>query len=253
MNFADVHAHLELFTERERKAVIDRALEKGVKAIITNGGNPDSNRKSLKLQEKYEIVKAALGLYPLDAVGMPYSEVNRELEFMKNGSGKFVAFGEVGLDYEKAADRRKQQDVFESQLELAGKLRKPVIVHSRKAEKEVIETLISSGCKKVVLHAFHGNMKLVKQAIEAGFYFSIPSNVLRSSHFQKLVGITDVKSLLTETDAPFLGPYEGRKSEPAYVSLSVHKIAEIKKEGVGAVAEAIYNNYKKMFKSTEQA
>ena len=138
--------------------------------------------------------------------------------------------------------------MFESQLELARKLDKPVIVHSRKAEKEVVETLISSGCKKVVLHAFHGSMELVKKAIDNGFYFSVPSNILRSEHFQKLVAVTEIKNLLTETDTPYLGPFEDKKSEPAYVEMTVKKIAEIKQISSGEVARQLYQNYRRLFK-----
>ncbi len=248
MNLVDVHAHLEFFSEKERKLVIARAVEKRVKAIINNSVDADTNRKSLKLQEKFEIVKAALGIYPENAVEMSYSEIDEELKFMKNNSSKFGAFGEIGLDYEKAGDKQKQQDVFENQLELANKLRKPVIVHSRKAEKKVVETLIRSGCKKVILHAFHGNMKLVKLAADNGFFFSIPSNILRSSHFQKMVEIIDLKNLLTETDAPYLGPFECKKSEPAYVEMTVKKMAEIKQITSEKIAKQIYNNYLELFK-----
>jgi len=248
MNLVDVHAHLDILSEKEIKAVIDRAEEKGVQVIINNGVNPGSNNKSLRLQEKYEIVKAALGLYPEDAVKMSYASINDELSFFENNKDKLVAIGEIGLDFEKIKDKKKQQDVFESQLELARKLDKPVIVHSRKAEKEVVETLISSGCKKVVLHAFHGNMNLAKQATDNGFHFSIPSNILRSEHFQKLVAMTETENLLTETDTPFLGPFEDKKSEPAYVAITVKKIAEIKQMTVEEVARQIYQNHNKLFK-----
>lgn len=245
MNLVDVHAHLDIFEEKEMSLAIARAAQKGVKTIINNSVNPKTNRKSLQLQKEFKIVKAGLGLYPLEAIKMTESEIDEELEFMKNSN--FVAVGEIGLDYQETEDRVKQQKVFEQQLELAKKLAKPVIVHSRKAEKEVVETLISSECKKVVLHAFHGSMKLVKTAIDSGFHFSIPSNVLRSQHFQKLVEAADTSNLLTETDAPFLGPYEDGKSEPAYVELSVKKIAEIKKIDVEETAGQLYRNYQQLF------
>ncbi|MBI2663950.1 TatD family hydrolase [Candidatus Woesearchaeota archaeon] len=244
MKLVDVHAHLDIFSERDRKAVMARAAGQGVTAILSNGGNPDSNRKTLQLQEKYEIVKAAVGIYPADAAEMSYADIDKELKFIKKNFNKIKAIGEIGLDYEKTSERSKQQDVFESQLALG----KPVIVHSRKAEEKVVETLISSNCKNAVLHAFHGSMKLVRKAADAGFYFSIPTNIARSQHFQTLAAAVDLTNLLTETDAPYLAAEKGSKSEPADVAATIQEIAKIKNLKPAAVAETIYKNYRTLFK-----
>ncbi len=248
MNLVDVHAHLWIIDEAERKLAVARAVEKGVKSIVNNSVDAVSNRKSLQLQNEFKIVKAALGLYPIDALKMSDSEIDAELKFMEKKGGSFVAFGEIGLDYQETEDRKRQQETFEKQLQLAKKLGKPVIVHSRKAEKEVIETLTGSGCKKVILHAFHGSIKLVKAGVDSGFSFSIPSNILRSSHFQKIAEAVPLHGILTETDAPFLGPFKDRRSEPAYVEMSVRKIAEIKRKAADDVAGHLYSNYLEMFK-----
>ncbi len=248
MNLVDVHAHLWIIGEAERKLAVARAEEKGVKAIINNSVDAASNRKSLQLQEEFEIVKAALGLYPVDALKMSDSEIDAELKFMEKNSGSFVAVGEIGLDYQETEDRKRQHDIFEKQLKLANKLGKPAIVHSRKAEKEVVDTLIGCGSRKVILHAFHGSVKLVKVGVDSGFSFSIPSNIVRSSHFQKIAEIVPLQSLFTETDAPFLSPFKDGRSEPAYVEMSVRKIAEIKKDSAEDVAGQLYANYLEMFK-----
>lgn len=248
MELVDVHAHLELIGSSDMSAAVARAEEKSVRAIITNSVDAASMRKSLQLQEEFEIVKAALGLYPIDALKMSDSEIDSEMKFMEKNNCSFVAFGEIGLDYQETEDRKRQQEIFERQLRMAKMLGKPVIVHSRKAEKEVIETLTSSGCRKVILHAFHGSVKLAKSAADSGFSLSIPSNILRSSHFQKIAEIVPMQNLFTETDAPFLGPFAGGRSEPAYVEMSVRKIAEIKKMAAEAVAGQLYENYLEMFK-----
>lgn len=248
MNLVDVHAHLELINSSEISAVVARAEEKGVKAIITNSVNAATNRKSLRLQNEFKIVKAALGLYPIDALKMSDSEIDSEMKFMEKNSDRFVALGEIGLDYQETEDRKRQQNIFEEQLQLAKKLGKPVIVHSRKAEKEVVETLISCGSRKVILHAFHGSVKLLKAAIDSGFSFSLPSNIVRSSHFQKIAEVVPLQNLFTETDAPFLGPFADGRSEPAYVEMTVGKISEIKKMNEEAVASQLYKNYLEMFK-----
>ncbi len=248
MELVDVHAHLELIESSEIGVAVARAEEKGVKAIITNSVDAATIRKALQLQEEFGIVKAALGLYPIDAIKMADSDIDAELKFIEKNSGNFAAFGEIGLDYQETDDRKMQQGIFEQQLLLAKKLGKPVIVHSRKAEKEVVETLIRCDSRKVILHAFHGSIRLVKAAVDSGFSFSIPSNVLRSSHFQKMAEVVPLQNLFTETDAPFLGPFAGGRSEPAYVEMGARKIAEIRKMSAEEVASQLYANYLEMFK-----
>ncbi|MBI2141505.1 TatD family hydrolase [Candidatus Woesearchaeota archaeon] len=250
MLLADVHAHLDIFGEEERTAVVKRAAAAGVKAIITSGIDPDSNRKSLELQQQFKIVKAALGLYPTEALKLSAAAVEKELDFIRSNNGKIVAIGEIGLDYQEAKsekERQLQQRLFEQQLKLARAIGKPVIVHSRNAEKAVVDTLIRCGCKKAVLHAFHGSLKLVKEAAAAGFYVTIPTNIQRSSHFQAIAKTLPLSRLLTETDAPFLASEKGGKSEPAHVAATVARIAEIKGMVAEEVANIIYSNYQHLF------
>ncbi len=214
MLLVDVHAHLDIIEREELAAVVERAEAAGVKAVINNSVSPESSRKSLELQQRFRIVKAALGLYPTEAARLSAAAIEGELNFIRSCKDKIVAIGEIGLDYQEAksdAERQKQLLLFESQLKLAKELGKPVIAHSRKAEKEVVETLIRSGCKAVVLHAFHGSLKLAKAAADTGFYVTIPTNIGRSSHFQAIVRQLPLSRLLTETDAPYLAAEKGGK------------------------------------------
>ncbi len=250
MLLVDVHAHLDIFGEEERNAVVGRAAAAGVKAIINNGIGPVSNRKSLELQQQFKIVRAALGLYPTEAVKLSAAAIEEELDFIRSSKNKIVAIGEIGLDYQEAKgdkERQQQQHLFERQLQLAKMISKPVIVHSRKAEKEAVETLIRSGCKLIILHAFHGSIKLVKEAVAAGFFITIPTNIGRSSHFQSIAKILPLSRLLTETDAPFLAAEKDGRSEPAHVAATVAKIAEVKGMTAEEAANIIYNNYQRLF------
>ena len=250
MLLADVHAHLDLIGEAERKAVVERAVAAGVKVIINNSVDPKSIRKTLELQQKFKIVRAALGLYPTEVVKMTAAAIEKELDFIRSSKNKIIALGEIGLDYQEAEgekEKQLQQQLFEKQLELAKKIGKPVIVHSRKAEKEIVETLIRCGCSKVVLHAFHGSMKLVNIAADAGFYITIPTNIGRSSHFQAIVRQLPVSRLLTETDAPYLAAEKGKGSEPSHIAVTVVRIAAIKGMTAEEVANLLYNNYQRLF------
>ncbi|OVE74639.1 hypothetical protein BVX95_01545 [archaeon D22] len=256
----DVHAHLDHdLMILDLDEIIERAKKNGVKAIITNGINKDTNRLSLELANKYDIVKAALGIYPIDALDRESSDggfkiepfdVDAELKFMEENSDKFVAFGEVGLDLYNGKDIKMQKEVLGKIIKLAIKLDKPIILHSRKAERELMEFLSEfPGLKpkRVIMHCFSGRKHLIKEAIERGYSFSIPTNIVKSDHFQRLVEWAPLKQILTETDAPYLSPYPDERNEPSYVNETIKKIAEIKEMDETEVMNNIYMNYQKIF------
>jgi TatD DNase family protein len=252
MILVDVHAHLDFpEIEEELDAIIERARKAGVKTIITNSVAPKSMRRTLEIAEKYDIVKAALGLYPPDALEKESGKKNRidirELDFIEKNNKIIIAVGECGLDYYNGKDKETQIELFKGQVDIAKRYNKPMIVHSRKAEEDVIRILEESGHKKVVLHCFCGKKGLIRKAAELGFYFSIPANIVRASNFQELVKIVNINQLLTETDSPFLSPFKGIKNEPAFVIESVKKIAEIKGFTVEDTANTIWMNYQRLF------
>ncbi len=246
----DVHAHLDLFDENERRQVLARASNAGVKVVINNSVDPKSIRKTLELAQRHKIIKAAVGLYPTEAARLSAAAIDGELNFIKSCGGRIVAIGEIGLDYQEAKgdrDRQRQMALFERQLQLANELGKVVIVHSRQAEGDVVETLIRVGCKKVVLHAFHGSLKLAQKAVAAGFFTAIPTNIRRSSHFQAFVRELPLSCLLTETDAPYLAAKKGAGSEPAHIAATVESIAGMKGLAAEEVANMLYNNCQRLF------
>ena len=241
----DAHCHLEFFEDADD--VIERAKKAGVVAIVASGLNPQRNRQALEISAKNKMVKAAIGIYPADGLKMTDAELKEELDFIERNKDKIIAISEIGLDLEEAENLERQTKIFEMQLELAHKLGKPVVVHSRKAEKETIEVLSRHKDLAVVMHAFHGNVELAKKS---GFYYTIAANIGRSDHLQRMTRELPMSRLLTETDAPFLAPEKGGRSEPADVALAVKKIAEIKGLDAEEVKKMIFANYQKVFGTT---
>ncbi len=256
----DVHCHLDFPQyEPDLRQVIERAKIVGVSVIITNGVNAASNRKVLELAKFDPIIKLALGLYPLDALGFAEPEnfnrniqpidVDAELAFIKSHAKDIIAIGEVGMDFKwtkEPEQMAKQKENFQKVIELAEQIKKPMLVHTRNAEKEIIEMLETTKAK-AVLHCFQGNKKLIQRASDYGHYFSIPPVIARLQHFQLLARMVNINQLLTETDGPFLSPVPGQRNEPANVAVSVQKIAEAKKFDVEEVKKNIWLNYQRMF------
>lgn len=253
MAFVDVHAHLEWKDfDSILPAIIERAKEANVKYIVSAGVSPESNRKTLEIAEKFDIVKPALGLYPPDALERETNtkqdiDLDKELKFIEDNKDKIFAISEIGLDYQNGEDKDLQKKFFIKQLELAKKLKIPAIVHSRKAESDVLEILESLNYKKVILHCFCGKKSLLKKAIELEFYFSIPTNVVRAENIQNIVREVNINKLLTETDSPWLSPFKDKINEPAFVIETVKKIAEIKGFELKETEDALFLNFERLF------
>jgi len=247
MMLVDVHAHLDMDEfKNDLDKVIKNAEKQDLKIIVANGIDVSSNRQVLKLAKKYDIVKPALGLYPNDAIKMTDVEFNSELKFIEQN--KPVAIGEIGLDYKEEVNKERMKACFEKQIKLAKKLNIPVIVHSRKAELDVIDLLESFTYDKVIMHCFSGKKNLVDRVINNKWCFSIPAIILRLNHFQMIVEKTPVTQLLTETDSPFLSPYPNvPRNEPSFVIESLQKIAEIKNMTTEDMANQIFMNFQRLF------
>ncbi|MBI2672110.1 TatD family hydrolase, partial [Candidatus Woesearchaeota archaeon] len=168
-------------------------------------------------------------------------------EFIKKNRDKIIAIGEVGLDMKFSKDLKTQIKNFEKIIKLSEKLKKPLIVHSRGPEKECSEILETSKNKKIIMHMFSGNKKLINMAAQSGFNFSIPVIILKSTHFQMMAEIVSINQLFTETDCPWLSPFPEKKNEPSFIKHTIKKIAEIKNLDIKEVENNIYMNYQKVF------
>jgi len=261
----DVHTHLDApHFKNDLHKVVENAVKNNVTIMVSNGTNPESNQRVLKLAGKYPEIKPALGIHPEDYLvslglmeqpplpvqpfdaGEELKTIEKLIKIEKNG---VVAIGEIGLDnYWVKGQLDVQLKLFHQLLDLAKRVQKPVIVHSRAAEQPCLDAIYSSNVKasKVILHCFSGSKAVVKQGADAGYSFSIPTNVVRASSFQDIVKNVELNQLFTETDAPFLGPFKNERNEPSNIVHSIKKIAEIKGFTEHEVADNILLNWKKM-------
>ena len=243
----DVHCHLDhKYLHDQLDAVIDRARKAGLKYILTSGVNVTSNRNALAIARKYpDIVKFSAGLYPIDLLGhvdvegLPRQaepiDIEEEFKFITQHKDEVFSIGEVGLDAKFCADQMpKQKENLQKILDFVAKIKKPIILHTRKAEKDVLDMLESTSLKKVDLHCFMGNKKLIQRAADLGYSFSIPPVIVKLQHFQMLVEMVNID-------------HSDRQNEPAFVRETIKMIAKIKKISEEEVEKNIFKNFEKIF------
>jgi TatD DNase family protein len=250
--FIDVHCHLDKLVEEGVSAekALTNAKKKGVEKMVVNGTDHNQNQIILELAKKHKEVLPALGIYPIDALELSDKEIEEEIKFILENKKLVYAIGEVGLDQKeeelhKTLDKQKKN--LTKFVELAIKLNKPVIIHSRKAELHTIELLENLNAKKVIMHCFSGKMSLVDRIAKNGWLLSIPANSHYSQQFQDVIKRVPLHNLLCETDTPYLHPLKEWPNEPANVIYSYKKIAEIKGMKLKEIEEQIEKNFNSLF------
>ena len=252
----DTHVHLDDNRYLEDiDEVLRRAKESDVKAHIIPGADPKHLERAIELCQKYENIYFSIGVHPYDA-----QNYNEEYLVQFASHKKCVAVGECGLDYfrlpddedEKLEVIKKQKEVFIAQIELAKRLKKPLIIHIRDASSDSKEILLKYGAGEVggVLHCFNADEQLLSLADE-NFYFGI-GGVLTFKNARKLVQVLPripKDKLLIETDAPYLTPHphRGERNEPAYSAHVAKKISDLLEVPLEDIESITTANAKELF------
>jgi TatD DNase family protein len=259
----DVHAHLthpSLLPDVE--GVIERARAAGLSTIISNGLNPADNQAVRELSERFDLVRPAFGLYPVDAVleqmlaaGEEYphrDEVvsTREgVAWVRDHVESAFAVGEIGLDgyWVKEAFWPAQEDAFCQLVRLAMEADKAIIIHTRKRERRTLELLDELGARRVNWHCFGGRVTLAREIAGRGHYLSIPANARRSQSFTRMLETLPRDRVLLETDCPYLGPERDVQNEPANVQHTLAYAAELWGVDEAAAARQLSDNFEALF------
>ena len=250
LKLVDSHCHIEDEEfDKDREKVILKAKRSGVIAVITSSLSYKDVLKSLKICNKYnEYIYLTVGFDPT-IINEEESNRIQNLARKLASKGRIIGLGEVGLDYYwvKGEDREIQKRIFISWIELAEKLKLPLVVHSRSAGKYAIQLLLEYGYDRILMHAFDGRSSWALKGANAGFKFSIPTSVWYSRQKQKLVKALPLECMLVESDSPVLSPVKGERNEPSNLIYAVKKIAEIKNLSIEEVAEITTENAVKFF------
>jgi TatD DNase family protein len=227
----DTHCHLDMYEKGVLDAVLKRAEEAGIEAIVTIGSDRESNYANIEIAKRYSPVYLSVGMHPHDAKEFSGQTPDEILGLISEE--KVVALGETGLDYHyDHSPRETQRKVFIAHLDIASRTGLPVIIHSREAKEDTLRILGESGVRKGVLHCFSGDLDMAEKAMEMGFFISIagPVTFKNARRLQEIaVAIPDMH-LLVETDAPYLTPepFRGKRNEPAYIVNTLLKLAELR-------------------------
>jgi TatD DNase family protein len=256
MRLIDTHAHIH---DKEFRSDIDatiaRATDAGVQFIVTLGTNSESSNRALALAERSENVVAAVGVHPHDAAAASDADLDT-LEQLATHP-KVALVGEIGLDfYRNLSPRDHQFRVIRRQLETARRLGKPVSVHTRDAQADMLPLLteysrsmnghLPGGRPLGVMHYFSGNAADATAYVDLGFLISIHTSIThpKAAPLREVAREISLEHLVIETDSPYGAPqaFRGKRNEPAYVVEAAKAIADEKGMTLDEVAEATTAN-----------
>lgn len=272
--FVDSHAHLDSAEfDADREAVIARAQEAGLRYVllIADLTRPESVRAVTDLAERYENFYWAAGVDPHE------SALAREEHFQSLTQAaqhpKFLAVGEIGLDYYYDYPRDDQKRVFLRQIDLARQLKRPIIIHCRDAWSDlrhIVRERRSPSAENAdyqevqrdalreapvgILHCFTGGPEDAHDLVSLGFYVSFAGNITfkKAENLREAARSVPVQRLLSETDCPYLAPipHRGQRNEPAWVREVTRQLAELRGLPDHEMGHLLVRNFERLFELT---
>ncbi|PFG04122.1 TatD family hydrolase [Bacillus sp. es.034] len=249
----DTHVHLnaEQFDE-DLEEVLSRAREAGVGKMVVVGFDRPTINRAMELIGQYDFLYAAIGWHPVDAIDMNDEDLAWIEELSQHP--KVVAIGEMGLDYHwDKSPKDVQKEVFRKQIQLAKKVKLPIVIHNREATQDIVDILREEGAEEVggIMHCFSGSPEIAQECVEMNFYISLggPVTFKNAKKPKEVAKEIPLEKLLIETDCPYLAPhpYRGKRNEPAYVKLVAEQIAELKEVSLEEVEKITTENAIKLF------
>ncbi|HSU80590.1 MAG TPA: TatD family hydrolase [Candidatus Angelobacter sp.] len=249
----DTHTHLnaEQF-EADYKEVIERAREAGVTNMVVVGFDRPTITRAMELIDLYDELYASVGWHPVDAIDMTESDLAWLESLAKHP--KVVALGEMGLDYHwDKSPAEIQKEVFRVQIQLAKKLKLPIIIHNREATEDIIQILDEEDAKKVggIMHCFSADWEAAKRCLDMNFHISFggPVTFKNAEATREVARHVPLDRLLIETDCPYLSPhpFRGKRNEPARVRLVAEQLADLKGLSLEELGRMTTENAKRLF------
>ena len=230
----DSHCHLDyepLLSNLDK--VIQRSKDVGIKKILTICTTLNSFIKIKDIVNKDEIIFGTYGIHPHEVKNNKVDS-NTIINEISNNS-KIIGIGETGLDFfYNHSEKSDQIKSFESHIEAALELKIPLIIHSRNAEKEMLDVFnnYTNENLKILMHCYTGSKNFAEKLLSFDAYFSASGIITfkNSKELQETFKFIPLNKLLIETDSPYLAPepHRGKKNEPSFVIHTAEKLANLK-------------------------
>ena len=255
----DSHCHLagDEFTG-DLLDVVGRAKGSGLSgALVILGAEDDAEiQRSRNVSSAWDGVRFSVGVHPHQAKEFahdPPAAAERTRAVIES-EPLSRAVGEIGLDYHyDLSPRDVQQQVFREQIQLARRLRLPIVIHTREAEADTFRILEEENARDVggVFHCFTGDREMATRCLDIGFYLSLAGIVTfpRALELKEVAKMVPIDRLLVETDSPYLAPvpHRGKRNEPAYVARVAEVIAELRGSTMEEIDRATQANHQRLF------
>ncbi|MBN2187813.1 MAG: TatD family hydrolase [Chitinispirillaceae bacterium] len=245
----DCHAHLCRLSEEELCVELAEAAAAGVSTIISTATDLASAAAVVLHCKTYSALYGAAGISPFETQDLPADWDIQLRSYCKQE--RIIAVGEIGLDLSNPEypDFKYQMPAFERQIELAGELCLPVVVHSRGAERQVADICRASGASRVLFHCFTGSRDALKFVLDCGYDVSFSGIITYNDAVRDLVKEVPCGRIFIETDAPYLAPvpHRGKTNRPAWVSLVGKAAAESMGIPPERLQHEIGRNFKRLF------
>jgi TatD DNase family protein len=245
----DTHCHLD-HCDAPVPHLVSRARKAGVDRVMAIGMTGDSGRHALASADAHEEVFASIGRHPHESAGFDDAGL-AELEEL-SAHAKARAIGETGLDYKRDySPREDQKRAFVAQIELARRLDRPLVIHTRFAADDTLELLARhADGQPVIIHCFSLTDR-VEECVERGYYCSFAGNVTypKAADLQRAAEVVPDELLLVETDAPFLSPQavRGKSNEPAFVTRTAKFVAQLRGTSYEEIERIVSANAARLF------
>jgi len=256
----DAHTHLDACGARDAgqvTAIVDRAAAVGVVAVVTVADDLESARWVTRAADWDPRVYAAVALHPTRA-GALTDAARAEIEELV-AHPRVVAVGETGMDLywpgrlDGCAEPAAQREAFAWHIDLAKRCGKPLMIHNRDADAEVLDVLATEGAPDaVIFHCFSSDAAMARRCADAGWLLSLSGTVsFRNARaLREAVALIPPGQLLVETDAPFLTPhpYRGSPNEPYCLPYTVRAIAELVHRPAEELAQLTTSNARRVYR-----
>ncbi len=250
MGIFDTHAHYykDDFGEDLETLLADLPC-RNVERVLAIGCDLPSSEEEIALAAKYDYIYAAVGVHPEHAANLPDNWESRLEELLK--CEKVVALGEIGLDnHYPEPPKDVQRGVFVKQLEIAKRLDKTVIIHSREAMGDTLE-LLKEYKPRGVMHCFSGSVESMREVVKLGMYIGFTGALTfkNSLKARAVCAETPIDRLLLETDCPYMAPvpHRGERSDSSMIQYTAAVMAEIKGVSTEEMIETARRNGERLF------